>query len=301
MQNYTSNIQATKFIEYYLTQVNKSGGFKHNLMLVGPPGVGKTTYANHLGALVESEVKYINCAGIKSPTEIINILSNVETNNIIFFDEIHLLKRSFYELFYNVMEDGFLNVIYTFEETTKSIKLPVDNFVLVCATTNVYSLPSPFIDRFNTTITFNYYTEHEMYNFINGLNDKLSDDLISEIIDASGGVPRTARNLVDKVNSCQKNIDSLYETFGINYLGLSQFMVKYICYLKDKPSVSLSKMSSILGSEQNNVKNNIEPTLLRLDLIEISTSGRYLTAKGHEYEAAKYKTRKTLSWTYQLH
>ncbi len=278
-------------IEFIINNINNNN-YNQNILFFGPPGLGKTYYCHYIAKEVNRELLYINCSAINDVKSLNNIIMAINDGDLLFLDEIHLLKKKYFEIFYGVLTDNKLSVVYTFEETSKVMNIPIPNFVLMIATTEIFNLPQPFIDRFTHQFCLTYYTNQEIKNLIEvecrNKKINISDILCEEIILASQSTPRLCINYLKMIKESTIKITSLYDVFGINYLGLNQFMVTYIKYLQKKIIVSLNKIAAYLGLLVKNVATKIEPILLRLDLIEITAKGRVLTIKGQNYNEKKF-------------
>ncbi len=281
MSNYYDIIKQLKIYKDKSNQVV-------NYLVSGPSGTGKTTLIKKLNEVLETELVYINASTITTKQEMINIITSLDSNCLLFIDEIHLLNKKFYEVFYNMMEDGFINVLYNFEEITKSVTIELPTFIFCCATTESHLLPIPFQQRFDKIIILDFITPNHIKELLSEELPSITNILIDEIIDVVDGSFRNLNKVIKQIKFSDTDIDSLYDNFQINHLGLNQFMVKYIEYLKVLDTTSLAKMASMLGLPQKYVLNNLEPYLLRKNLIEITSRGRKLTKNGIMYEANYY-------------
>lgn len=275
------NIYNTKFQRFYDSKCLKNRK-DLNLLFVGPPGVGKTTYSNMVAQKLNTELKYINAASINSKQDLYNILVDINEFDVLFIDEVHLLQSGMYEVLYNVMESSFLNIIYTFDEISKILNLEIPKFTFICATSNDYSIPRAFYDRFDFTFNLFFLSEDQMYRFIvdNQLCE-LSEAQIQKLIEVSHGIPRVCKKLLKLIEDIDYDSD-INSILDLNILGLNDTTIRYINILGDVNVCSLKVICSKLGLNSRTVEFNIEPLLIRFCIIDITRKGRILTDYGKE-------------------
>lgn len=266
-----------------------SKNINDNLLFVGPSGLGKTTYSKLLCESNKINLKYINAISFTSKQDIYNILLTLNENECLFIDEIHVLPKKFYEIFYNVMIDNTVNIIYTYEATSKIINMKIPNFLFICATTEEYILKNAFLNRFNYIFRLNYLNDEQMKEFIiSTSNMKLTNVQIQQIIEISHGILRKCVFHVNQVQDIGKEED-VYKWLNLNPYGLDDTMIIYLDILHKYKICSLKKISSCLGIKVNAIEETIEPLLIRLNLINVTTRGRELTEDGCEFYGKKCK------------
>lgn len=264
----------------------KSGSVMPHVLIDGPPGLGKTTIASAIANEMGVDLCSLNAANIRSVKNIIHYLLNIQTNTVLFIDEIHRLPKIVEEFLYPVMEDFEMSI--TLESKPETISIP--HFTLVGATTSGGSLSQPFYDRFTIKEHLSFYTIDELAKLA-GLNAKklgliVQDDHLLEIAKRSKGTPRilNARLLWYKnyisFNSSMNNIDvnSIFDSQGIDYRGLDMYDRLYLDVLskhKGNP-LGLKSISSLTGIAIETIENSIEPYLLREGYVVRTQKGRII-------------------------
>lgn len=240
------------------------------LLFSGLAGTGKTYSAKMLACELKKPYVYIN--GQMTQKRIKDILLNLKENSLVCIDECHNLPVKVAETIYPAIEYGELSV------DGKTSKL--NNPMFVGTTTEPEGLPKPLLDRF-FTVNFNEPNE-ELIKKILGKMD-LPEELINRMINHTINI-RNLKKLIKLLDMYgERTVDNLSKIFrimGINmYSGLSREQDKYIQYLKENKVASLRNLSLILRMSEDRIKYDIEPELIRKELISISSKGRMLNPK----------------------
>lgn len=290
-----SNIVGQKQCKTVLTTLvnyakEKNESIPHCL-ISGPSGFGKTTIAQSMANDFGSSLFVINCATISKPKQIFEIIDEMSDKNLLFFDEIHSLTNKTCESIYTILED--------FCYYDNGFKVDIPKITIVGASTSIGSIPIPLKNRFKFIGYLEPYTEDELIDVCYGICEdkgfKLNKNLAKVIAKTSRGIPRKivsttewlyqymVSNKIKKVN--QEELIKIISYQGINENGLEKHDIDYLNILYNHRSgLSLNALSSKLQTDIDNIKNLIEPFLLKLGLIEITTGkGRSLTREGKIY------------------
>ncbi len=283
----------------------KRGEPLDHILFSGPPGLGKTTLsavvANELGVSIRST----SGPAIERAGDLASILTNLESGDVLFIDEIHRLNHSVEEVLYSAMEDYFIDIVIGKGPAARSIRLDVAPFTLVGATTRTGLLTGPLRDRFGMAFRLDYYTTDELAEIVTRSAGKLGVEIDKggaiEIASRSRGTPRLANRLLKRVRdfaevraqgyiSCDIAAEAL-SFFEVDELGLDVTDNKILDLLvrtfAGRP-VGLGTLASALGEDPDTVEDVYEPFLLQLGLINRTSKGRVATRRAFDHIGVPY-------------
>lgn len=271
-----------------------------HLLFSGPSGFGKTTMAHIISKQGQVNIKAVTGYAITKPSEIISILNTLEIWDILFIDEIHRLKPNIEEVLYIAMEDFVIDMVMP---EWGNVRIPINPFTLIGATTKSESLSQPIKNRFVYHFHFMEYTQNEkeiiIKKYLSQYGIKTSEDIIKKISEKVGAVPREIHNLCIKIRDYVITHDhstldkggwggiekNLTESLRVDFLkhskidegGMTPLHAKYLEILEkaDRP-LGVKAIAVQLGINEKAVEEDVEPLLLKLGKIEKSAGGRII-------------------------
>jgi len=289
--------------------IKAAKGRKENLdhvLLYGPPGLGKTTLASIISHELGVGFKSTSAPAIEKPGDLAAILSSLKYCEVLFIDEIHRLKPILEEILYPALEDFSLDIVVGQGPGAKSIKISLQPFTLIGATTRAGLLSAPLRARFGITQRIDFYKEKDIYNILirsaRILGIELTEDGAWIIAQRSRGTPRVANRILKRIrdiaqvegNGC---IDREMALRGLAMLNLDELgldtmdkrLVDTIISKYDGGPVGLDTLSVSLGEDRETVEDIYEPYLIQIGFIKRTPKGRVATKRAYEHFGYNYR------------
>jgi len=284
-----------KSLSVYIDSAKQRSASLDHTLFFGPPGLGKTSLAMIIGSEFGVKTKVISAPTIEKIGDLVAILTSLEFGDILFIDEIHRLPIFLEETLYSAMEDFKVDIIIASGNEKSVITLELEPFTLIGATTKTSLLSQPLKDRFGIKFELQPYSVDELSMIIKKSANNDGFDIIDSasriIASASRFTPRVALNIYSRVrdhavvNGVQTIDDELayiaLDALALDDKGLSDIDQKYLSILKEKypQPVGIKTLAALLDRDEKSVEDEIEPHLLKLGLIQKTTSGRILNLK----------------------
>jgi len=281
-----------------------------HFLLYGSPGLGKTSSAIILAKELGTEAKVFSAPALSQPKDIIGILLSLNAGDVLFIDEIHRLNKITEELLYSAMEDYVIDLSVGKSQAARIMRLPLNRFILVGATTSLGSLSSPLRDRFIHTYKMEFYDFDELIQIIKHtskiLKYELNEEAALEIAQRARGTPRIANRLTRLVRdySQHENIkltkmeDAIkaLELFKVDPNGLEETdkaLLKVVIEKYNGGPVGVDALAATMGEERQTIEECYEPYLLQAGYITRTSRGRMATDKAYELLGIKKQSSDT--------
>jgi Holliday junction DNA helicase RuvB len=271
-----------------------------HLFLIGPPGLGKTTLAQVVANELGAEFKVTSAPALDKPKDLAGILTTVTEKTVFFIDEIHRLKPAIEEMLYIAMEDYEMDWIIGQGPSARTIRIPIQPFTLVGATTKAGNVSSPLISRFGITCRFSFYEQADMEAIVRRsagiLNVKIDEDAASLLAASSRGTPRVVNRLLRRMRDFAQvagagRITAAVVKEGlrrleIDALGLEKHDREILRIIIERYSggpVGAETLAISVGEAVDTLEDYYEPYLIQSGLLQRTPRGRMVTGLAYDH------------------
>lgn len=300
MAEYVGQEKVKANLEIYIKAAKERKEALDHVLLYGPPGLGKTTISHIIASEMGSQIKVTSGPAIEHAADLAAILTNLNTNDVLFIDEIHRLNKSVEEILYPAMEDFALDFIVGKGPSARNMRLKIKPFTLIGATTRAGMIAGPLRDRFGVIARLELYTDKELAIIIGRsakiLGIDIDEDAKIEIARRSRGTPRIANRLLKRVRDFAQVIgegkiifalaDKALGLMEVDKLGLDGVDRRILETMIDKfggGPVGLETLAAATGEEATTIEDVYEPYLIQLGYISRTPRGRIVLAPAYEH------------------
>ena len=287
-------------LRIYIEAAKARGEPLDHVLLLSPPGLGKTTLAHIIAHEMGVNIKVSSGPAIERPGDLAAILTRLSPGDVFFIDEIHRLRRQVEEVLYPAMEEYKLDIVLGEGPHARSLRLDLAPFTLVGATTREGLLTSPLRDRFEVTFRLEFYTPQELSEIIRRAGARLgvevSEEGAWELATRARGTPRIALRLLRRARDVAQVakaplIDRELARRTLNMLGideegldgLDRRILEVIIDRFDGGPVGLETLAAALGEDRDTISEVYEPYLIARGFIRRTPQGRQATEKAYRH------------------
>ena len=297
LADFVGQERAKEQLEIALAAARGRGEALDHVLLVGPPGLGKTTLASIIREELGVGIRTVAGPALERKGDMAAILTGLEQRDVLFIDEIHRLNRAIEEILYPALEDFRLDIVVGQGAAARTLALDLPAFTLVGATTRTGLLTTPLRDRFGMTFRLGYYEPGELASIVRRsariLEVEIEDAAAEEIARRARGTPRVANRILRRVRDVAevrhagavtlevaREALELLEVDGEGLERTDRELLSAIAHKFGGGPVGLSTLAVSLGEEPDTIEDVYEPYLLQLGFLQRTPRGRVITALG---------------------
>ncbi len=297
LDEFVGQAEARANLKVFIASARQRGEAMDHTLFHGPPGLGKTTLAQIMARELGVNFRMTSGPVLAKAGDLAAILTNLDARDVLFIDEIHRLNPAVEEVLYPALEDFELDLVIGEGPAARTVRIELQPFTLVGATTRMGLLTTPLRDRFGIPTRLQFYTEDELFIIVDRNARKLGapadEGGAREIAKRARGTPRIAGRLLRRVvdfavvegdgKVTQALADMALTRLGVDHLGLDGADRRYLRLIAENYGggpVGIETMSAALSESRDALEEVIEPFLLQQGLIQRTPRGRMLAQKG---------------------
>ncbi len=294
LQEYVGQAKTREQLEIFIGAARMRGEALDHVLLFGPPGLGKTTLSHIIAHELGVNLRQTSGPVLEKPKDLAALLTNLEKNDVLFIDEIHRLSPVVEEILYPALEDYQIDIMIGEGPAARSIKLDLQPFTLVGATTRAGMLTNPLRDRFGIVARLEFYTAEELARIVTRsarlLNAPMDEQGGIEIAKRSRGTPRVANRLLRRVRDYADVKGTGHITQEIAHKALAMLdvdpqgfdimdrkLLECVIHRFDGGPVGLDNIAASIGEESGTIEDVIEPYLIQQGYLQRTPRGRIAT------------------------
>jgi holliday junction DNA helicase RuvB len=300
LDEYIGQDRVREQLQVAIAAAKQRGEALDHVLLYGPPGLGKTTLAGVIAYELGVAIRPTAGPIIEKPGDLAGILSDLQARQVLFIDEIHRMSPAIEEILYPAMEDYVLDIMIGQGPSARSVKMPIERFTLVGATTRTGLLTSPLRARFGIVQRLDFYTDPDMYEIVvrsaRILGVPIEEAAAREIAKRSRGTPRVANRLLRRVRDyAQVRADGsvtaevanrALQMLEVDEHGFDEVDRRLLRTIIDKfggGPVGVASLAAALSEERDALEDIHEPFLIQAGFLDRTPRGRVATARAYDY------------------
>ncbi len=300
LTQYVGQAKAREQLEIFIGAAKQRGEALDHVLLFGPPGLGKTTLSHIIANELGVNMRQTSGPVLEKPKDLAALLTNLEPNDVLFIDEIHRLSPVVEEILYPALEDYQIDIMIGEGPAARSIKLDLQPFTLVGATTRAGMLTNPLRDRFGIVARLEFYTPDELVKIVTRsaglLKVPIDVEGATQLARRSRGTPRIANRLLRRVrdyaqvkgqglitediaNQALKMLDVDPQGFDV----MDRKLLEAVVHRFDGGPVGLDNIAASIGEERDTIEDVIEPYLIQQGFLQRTPRGRVATLAAYRH------------------
>jgi Holliday junction DNA helicase RuvB len=300
LQEYVGQAKVREQLEIFIGAARKREEALDHVLLFGPPGLGKTTLSHIIAHELGVNLRQTSGPVLEKPKDLAALLTNLEPNDVLFIDEIHRLSPVVEEILYPALEDYQIDIMIGEGPAARSIKLDLQPFTLVGATTRAGMLTNPLRDRFGIVARLEFYTAEELRSIVRRsaglLQAPIEDDGAFEIARRSRGTPRIANRLLRRVRDYAEvkgtgtitrdmanRALAMLDVDPVGFDLMDRKLLEAVIHKFDGGPVGLDNIAASIGEERDTIEDVIEPYLIQQGYLQRTPRGRIATLAAYRH------------------
>jgi holliday junction DNA helicase RuvB len=299
-EEFTGQEKIVENLKIFVLAAKKRGESLDHVLLHGPPGLGKTTLSYIIANELAVSIKISSGPVLEKPSDLAGMLTNLESHDVLFIDEIHRLNPVVEEYLYSAMEDFKIDILLDSGANARSVQIKLNPFTLVGATTRAGLLTAPLRSRFGINSRLEYYPSELLHKIVKRsadiLNTPIEDDAAYEIARRSRGTPRIANNLLRRTRDFadikgkgiinREIAEMALKALDVDQHGLDDMDNRILTTIIEKfkgGPVGISTIATACGEEAETIEEVYEPFLIQEGYIKRTSRGREATEIAYKH------------------